>query len=676
MDILEFKDVKPVPDQFHPYTESLKNDKVPIIIDNGSYNCRVGWATMEKPLLVFKNVLAKSSKSRREKSKKDNEIQIGNDISNIEAIRFQLKTQFDRNVVTHMEVQEHILNYAFSHLSIDTDNCVNHPIVMTEALLNPNYSRMLMSELLFECYTVPSVCYCVDSLASYWRKPSENSTSLLVDLGYSTCHVIPIINGNFDANQLRRLDLGGQHITSYLHRLLQLKYPAHFTSINLSRAEELLHNHCHVATNYMEELSNWSDPEYYDANVRCIQLPFNYSTSTLTPEQQKERRKELARRLIEINARKREEKLAEDEEQLNQLLAIQDLKDEGEMAEFQNAIAEIGLNSTDELTKLINQVQLRIERTRQKIANTMANNMEDPIAEDTRQKIPKQFQTPKCEEDFKTWVESVRKKREELLEKRAVRRQRRQDMAKRRTLASVERMRLISQLAANNEKRDDDFGSRDEDWDVYKAINKEGDSDSEGESEKLLELEEVLRAHDPTFLTYCPNNATQGGEAPAESYRLHVGIETIRAPEALFSPYLIGSMQAGISDVIAWVIKQYPNDIAEMLSKDVCLTGGLARIPGIKDRILSDLIEVRPFKSEINVRILPTPSFGAWKGCKMLAGSADFTNNFITREEYYEKGGDYLREHCASNVFTPSPLSLAHIEAHAAKPDYVDLDQH
>lgn len=30
----------------------------------------------------------------------------------------------------------------------------------------------------------------------------------------------------------------------------------------------------------------------------------------------------MARRLLEINARKREERLAEDEEQLNQLLAI------------------------------------------------------------------------------------------------------------------------------------------------------------------------------------------------------------------------------------------------------------------------------------------------------------------------------------------------------------------
>lgn len=61
--------------------------------------------------------------------------------------------------------------------------------------------------------------------------------------------------------------------------------------------------------------------------------------------------------------------------------------------------------------------------------------------------------------------------RQDLLDKRNARRQRRQDMAKRRTAAAQERMRIISQLA-RKDKRDDNFGMRDEDWDVYKVINK------------------------------------------------------------------------------------------------------------------------------------------------------------------------------------------------------------
>lgn len=74
----------------------------------------------------------------------DGEMQVGNDIVNIEAVRFQLKTQFDRNIVTHCEIQEHIFNYMFSHLGINTET-INHPVIITEAFMNPNYSRSCTS---------------------------------------------------------------------------------------------------------------------------------------------------------------------------------------------------------------------------------------------------------------------------------------------------------------------------------------------------------------------------------------------------------------------------------------------------------------------------------------------------------------------------------------------------
>lgn len=104
----------------------------------GSYNCRVGWATEKEPQLIFKNLIAKP---RKERGKKDGEPQVGNDIANIEAVRFQLKTQFDRNVVTHFEAQEQIFDYTFTHMGIDTEGSISHPIILTETFLNPNYSR-------------------------------------------------------------------------------------------------------------------------------------------------------------------------------------------------------------------------------------------------------------------------------------------------------------------------------------------------------------------------------------------------------------------------------------------------------------------------------------------------------------------------------------------------------
>lgn len=60
-------------------------------------------------------------------------------------------------------------------------------------------------------------------------------------------------------------------------------------------------------------------------------------------------------------------------------------------------------------------------------------------------------------------------------------------------------MRLISQLA-RKEKGTDEFGMKDEDWDIYKTISREGgDSDSELENEKLLEIDEILRHHDVSY---------------------------------------------------------------------------------------------------------------------------------------------------------------------------------
>ena len=84
---------------------------------------------------MFRNVIA------RQRGKKDSEAQIGNDIPNVETVRWLLKTQFDRDVVTHYDAQEQILDHAFQRLGIDSEGAINHPIVMTETACNPTLCR-------------------------------------------------------------------------------------------------------------------------------------------------------------------------------------------------------------------------------------------------------------------------------------------------------------------------------------------------------------------------------------------------------------------------------------------------------------------------------------------------------------------------------------------------------
>ncbi|XP_031622283.1 actin-related protein 5 [Contarinia nasturtii] len=646
MSIFELQGLKIVPDIIHEYKEHTKANQTPLIIDNGSYECRVGWATSENPMMIFRNLIAKP---RREKVKKDGELplvqptQVGNDIVNIEAMRYQLRTQFDRNVVTHYYNQEQIFDDIFKHLAIDTENCVNHPIVLTECVANPNYCRQLMSELLFECYDVPAICYGIDSLFSF-KHNNLGENGLIVSIGYYTIHIIPVLNGVAQYTKIRRINLGGFQIITFLHRLLQLKYPVHVNAISLSRIEWLLHTHCSVAYDYLEELKKWSSLEFYEKNVKKIQLPYNAPVNstnvTLTAEQKNEKKREMAKRLVEMNARKREERLNEDRQQLEKLINIKRCYERGEMKEYQKGLRQNLLSNREELEKIIQAVRNRVDRAMQKMnqTETMANNSYE-------EKIPQ----PPNNMSIEAWVVDIRRKRAAIVERRNSRKQRKQDLAKRRTVAAQERMRIISQLA-RKEKDDDDFGMRDEDWDVYKTISKDDDSDSDVENEKLIEFDSILRNHDPSFEE---PQITQ--ECAAEYYQLHLGLESIRAPELLFQPSMIGISEAGITETIDYVLKQFSPEDQLLLAQNIFLTGGCANFKGLKERLNREMMQIRPFQTAYNVVVAKNVNLDAWCGAQQFANSNNFKEFLTTKSDYMEFGGEYIKEHYASNKYCPTP---------------------
>lgn len=349
-----------------------------------------------------------------------------------------------------------------------------------------------MSELLFECYQVPSVCYGVDSLFSFSHNDNQNGTSLIISIGFNATHVIPFLDGKQIAEKTRRINVGGNHMLNYLHRLLQLKYPVHVNNITLSRIEELFHGHCNIAYDYMDSLKLWQSHDYYEQHVRKIQLPYSQVTAppTLSDAEKLAKRKEMSKRLADINARKREERLAEEEDTLQKLEELLESYDDEDDEDFEMGLKELNLNSYEELEKMITATKQKIDKIKQKMQSS-------EVAVVTEEKLPPPIPQPPKDRNLDEWLAEIREKKHQLLEKKQTRKQRRSDLAKRRTAAAQERMRIISRLAGK-EKGTDDFGMRDSDWEVYKAISRDQDSDeSDNENEKLLEYDDILRHHDP-----------------------------------------------------------------------------------------------------------------------------------------------------------------------------------
>lgn len=70
------------------------------------------------------------------------------------------------------------------------------------------------------------------------------------------------------------------------------------------------------------------------------------------------------------------------------------------------------------------------------------------------------------------------------------------------------------------------------------------------------------------------------------SFQLHLGVESIRAPELLFQPSMIGSSEAGIVETIDFVLKQFSSEEQLLLAQNIFLAGGCANLKGINRIVL------------------------------------------------------------------------------------------
>ena len=68
--------------------------------------------------------------------------------------------------------------------------------------------RSQMSELLFECYGIPSVAYGVDALFSahhnFSREGQGLTDALIVSSGHQTTHILPVLDGKLDSAHCKR----------------------------------------------------------------------------------------------------------------------------------------------------------------------------------------------------------------------------------------------------------------------------------------------------------------------------------------------------------------------------------------------------------------------------------------------------------------------------------------
>jgi actin-related protein 5 len=241
------------------------------------------------------------------------------------------------------------------------------------------------------------------------------------------------------------------------------------------------------------------------------------------------------------------------------------------------------------------------------------------------------------------------------------------------------RMKTLANLAADGPKKrrrggdDDDFGANDEDWGVYRTVAKDEQSDDEEEEDldgMLNNVEQELLEYDPEF-TENHTLAAQSDwtkslvhaflrgpwpfdpESQREAHQIHLNVERIRVPEVVFKPSIAGVDQAGLIEIAADIVNQRfsnPQDRNRLL-KDVFLTGGNTLFTGFEERFRRELRAYIPVDAELGVRQASNPVMDAWKGAAQWASGADLGRSSVTRQEYLEKGSEYIKVRFSRPMF-------------------------
>ncbi|KAH8173148.1 actin domain-containing protein [Sarocladium implicatum] len=285
------------------------------------------------------------------------------------------------------------------------------------------------------------------------------------------------------------------------------------------------------------------------------------------------------------------------------------------------------------------------------------------------------------ENDLEGWLEDKREARLETLAKMKERDRLKQDLGNRKSLASQIRMKNIANLASDQptKKRrrggdDDDFGANDDDWGVYRQIAVGENSDDEQEEEdlnsNLRNLEQELLQYDPSF-DYEDTQEAQSdwsrsllhafarGPRPfdpssqAELAQIHLNVERIRVPEVVFRPSIAGVDQGGVVEITGDILTQRLAGMPDRndFLRDIFLTGGNTLFSHFDDRVRDGLRALLPADADLVVRRATDPVLDAWKGAAGWAGSAAWKEAKITREEYQEKGAEYIKEHDMGNSY-------------------------
>ncbi|WVO16547.1 actin-like protein ARP6 [Cryptococcus depauperatus] len=192
-----------------------------LIIDNGAYEIKAGFSGINWEPHVFPNSIARSRSEKK--------IYVGDEIDGCKDLSgIVYRRPFETGMLVNWDTEKIIWDRLFSQ-SVMNVKPSETSLLVTEPYFNlPNiaetYDQMVFEEWEFQSYfrCAPAALIPYGGLFDNEQGIPPECT-IVVDLGYSYTHVIPIKDGQIIWGHTRRIDIGGKFLTNHLKHLISFR---------------------------------------------------------------------------------------------------------------------------------------------------------------------------------------------------------------------------------------------------------------------------------------------------------------------------------------------------------------------------------------------------------------------------------------------------------------------